>query len=215
MENNGLSLADIASVTKDHDGAFGSDGLWIFALLILLFGGNGGFGFGNNNGLAETDLNLLNAIQNGQRDISSDVQRTAYENMVGEHLKPNGDYVHIKGTLISYNEGRSLKVYVMAEHLEEMANLAYMNKVNLDGTVCSIPRYKVLSSGKEITHITLGTPKSYYFPIIIWDEQALDASHLEFGDKINVVGRIQSRTYVKDKAIHITYEVSTERITEF
>lgn len=81
MENNGLSLADIASVTKDHDGAFGSDGLWIFALLILLFGGNGGFGFGNNNGLAETDLNLLNAIQNGQRDISSDVQRTAYENM--------------------------------------------------------------------------------------------------------------------------------------
>lgn len=81
MENNGLSLADIASVTKDRDGAFGSDGLWIFALLILLFGGNGGFGFGNNNGLAETDLNLLNAIQNGQRDISSDVQRTAYENM--------------------------------------------------------------------------------------------------------------------------------------
>lgn len=81
MENNGLSLADIASVTKDHDGAFGSDGLWIFALLILLFGGNGGFGFGNNNGLAQTDLNLLNAIQNGQREVSSDVQRTAYENM--------------------------------------------------------------------------------------------------------------------------------------
>ena len=82
MEGNGISLADIASVTKDHDhdGAFGSDGLWIFALLILLFGGNGGFGFGNN-GLAQTDLNLLNAIQNGQRDISSDVQRTAYENM--------------------------------------------------------------------------------------------------------------------------------------
>lgn len=81
MENNGISLADIASVTKDHDGAFGSDGLWIFALLILLFGGNGGFGFGNNNGLAQTDLNLLNAIQNGQREVSSDVQRTAYENM--------------------------------------------------------------------------------------------------------------------------------------
>lgn len=124
MENNGLSLADIASVTKDHDGAFGSDGLWIFALLILLFGGNGGFGFGNNNGLAQTDLNLLNAIQNGQREVSSDVQRTAYENMA--------------------------------------------------------------------------TTK--------------DASHLEFGDKVEVVGRIQSRTYVKDKALHITYEVSTERI---
>ena len=132
--------------------------------------------------------------------------------MAGEHLKPTADYVHIKGKLISYNEGRSLKVYVMAEHLEEMINIAYMNKVKLDGTVCSVPRYKVLSSGKEITHITLGTPQSYYFPIIVWDEQAMDASHLEFGDKVEVVGRIQSRTYVKDKALHITYEVSTERI---
>lgn len=34
MENNGLSLADIASVTKDHDGAFGSDGLWIFVKYV-------------------------------------------------------------------------------------------------------------------------------------------------------------------------------------
>lgn len=65
---------------------------------------------------------------------------------------------------------------------------------------------------KEITHITLGTPKSYYFPIIVWDGQALDASHLEFGDEVNVVGRIQSRTYVKDRELHTTYEVSTERI---
>jgi len=46
----GLTLSDIAAVTKDNDGMFGSNGgMWIFALLILLLIGNGGFGaFGGN-----------------------------------------------------------------------------------------------------------------------------------------------------------------------
>ena len=76
------SLSDIASVAKDNDGFGGGNSAWVLILLFaMIFGwGNGGFG-NNNNGLAETDLNLLNAIQNGQRDIISDVQRTAYENM--------------------------------------------------------------------------------------------------------------------------------------
>lgn len=40
---NGLSLADIAAVTKENDGMFaGNGGMWIFALLILLLIGNGG-----------------------------------------------------------------------------------------------------------------------------------------------------------------------------
>lgn len=76
------SLSDIASVAKDNDGFGNGNSAWVLILLFaMIFGwGNGGFG-NNNNGLAETDLNLLNAIQNGQRDIISDVQRTAYENM--------------------------------------------------------------------------------------------------------------------------------------
>lgn len=76
------SLSDIASVAKDNDGFGNGNSAWVLILLFaMIFGwGNGGFG-NNNNGLAETDLNLLNAIQNGQRDIASDVQRTAYENM--------------------------------------------------------------------------------------------------------------------------------------
>ena len=58
----------------------GDDGLWIFALLILLFGG-GGFGFGNNN-IGQQDLQRaidLNSIQEGQAQIMSDIQRTNYE----------------------------------------------------------------------------------------------------------------------------------------
>lgn len=82
MDGN-YSLSDIASVAKDNDGFGNGNSAWVLILLFaMIFGwGNGGFGNNNNNGLAETDLNLLNAIQNGQRDIISDVQRTAYENM--------------------------------------------------------------------------------------------------------------------------------------
>lgn len=46
----GLSLSDIAAVTRDNEGMFGSNGgMWIFALLILLLIGNGGL-FGGRGG---------------------------------------------------------------------------------------------------------------------------------------------------------------------
>lgn len=66
--DNGYSLGDLAAVTRSENGGFGgmgSEGLWVFALLILLFGG-GGFGFGNKppvmNGAPVTEAGLCNAM---------------------------------------------------------------------------------------------------------------------------------------------------------
>ena len=56
----------------------GNDGLWIFALLILLFGG-GGFGFGSHANDATQRAIELNSIQEGQAGIAADVQRGIYE----------------------------------------------------------------------------------------------------------------------------------------
>lgn len=56
----------------------GNDGLWIFALLILLFGG-GGFGFNNHANDATQRAIDLNSIQEGQAGIAADVQRGIYE----------------------------------------------------------------------------------------------------------------------------------------
>ncbi len=64
-------------------GMFDNSGIWIFALLILLFGA-GGFGFGSNGGLTENTLERaidLNSVQNGQRDIESRVQEIGAENI--------------------------------------------------------------------------------------------------------------------------------------
>ena len=44
---NGLSTGDLA-LMRDNDGIGGNGFFWVFALLILMFGGNGWMGGGNN-----------------------------------------------------------------------------------------------------------------------------------------------------------------------
>lgn len=77
---NGYSLGDLAAVTRSENGfaGMGSEGIWIFALLILLFGGGG---FGGNSATSQDIQRAvdLNSIQEGQREISADVQRGIYE----------------------------------------------------------------------------------------------------------------------------------------
>ena len=57
---NGLSTGDLALM---KDNGFGADGgfMWVFALLILMFGmGNGGFGFGGGHGPALATADQVN-----------------------------------------------------------------------------------------------------------------------------------------------------------
>lgn len=81
---NGLTASDVALMQRDTGATWGdSSFMWIFALLILLFGGNG-FGFGNGTGLQQSDLQRaidLNSIQEGQRDIEARVQEVGAENI--------------------------------------------------------------------------------------------------------------------------------------
>ena len=77
--DNGYSLSDVAMATGNGFN-MGGDGMWIFALLILLFGGNGAFGNGNSASQADLQRAIdLNSIQQGQRDIESRVQEVGAE----------------------------------------------------------------------------------------------------------------------------------------
>lgn len=63
------SLSDIANVVRDNDGGFGGNGMWIFALLLLIFGMNGGgWGYNRNNGYANSDINTF-ATAAGQNEL--------------------------------------------------------------------------------------------------------------------------------------------------
>ena len=79
--------ADISALTNSREGTnLGNGGMWIFALLILLRIGNGGW-FGSNrtqpNGATQSDVvytSAFNQLQNENTAIRGDIQRTAYEN---------------------------------------------------------------------------------------------------------------------------------------
>lgn len=54
--------------------------------------------------------------------------------------------------------------------------------------------------------------RSDYLPVIVWGQNARRAAELEVGNSINLLGRIQSREYIKlidgVENIRTTYEVS-------
>lgn len=71
--NSGLSLSDIAAVTKDNDGFGGGNGWWVLIILLALFGGwgnNGGFYGGVNQGAADNYV-LASDFATLQRQIDS------------------------------------------------------------------------------------------------------------------------------------------------
>lgn len=81
--DNGVSLSDIAAVTRGENGdCWGGNGAWWIIILLLALGGNGLWGNGAAQALTQADLQRaidLNSIQNGQRDIESRVQEVGGE----------------------------------------------------------------------------------------------------------------------------------------
>lgn len=68
---NGISLSDIAAVTKDNDGFAGGNGWWVLIILLALFGGwgNGGY-YGAGQGAADNYV-LASDFATLQRQIDS------------------------------------------------------------------------------------------------------------------------------------------------
>lgn len=72
---NGLSLSDIAAVTRDNNGGFADgNGWWVLIILLALFGGwgNAGYGFaGNGSAGAADNYVLASDFATVQRQIDS------------------------------------------------------------------------------------------------------------------------------------------------
>lgn len=82
-----FSPADLAAVNNSRDnGLFGNDSIWVFAILALLWGGNG---FGGRNGFPsdyarQSDVvytSAFNQLQDENNAIRGDIQRVGYDNM--------------------------------------------------------------------------------------------------------------------------------------
>lgn len=135
-----------------------------------------------------------------------------------------GNLIGLIGQFRSYNkivDGKSkLVLRVFVRELCECDENA-PNVIELEGYVCKPPVYRTTPFKREIADLLIAVNRAYnksdYIPAIALGRNARYASTFDVGDKIHLVGRIQSRIYQKsldDGTIEerVAYEVS---ITKF
>ena len=75
------------------------------------------------------------------------------------------------------------------------------NDVVIEGPLCKEPIYRRTPLGREICDTMLAVPRTFhradYLPCIFWGRIAEEISLCHTGDRVRIVGRLQSRTYIK------------------
>jgi single-stranded DNA-binding protein len=159
-------------------------------------------------------------------DISDMLPVTISERLVLGLNIDIGSKLLVEGQLRSYNKyqegSNKLILTVFARNLkiadQEVKN---PNQIYLDGFICKKPVYRTTPFGREITDMLLAVNmpynKSDYIPCIAWGRNARYSENLKVGDRIRILGRIQSRNYQKkiseEQVITRTaYEVSISKM---
>ena len=139
-----------------------------------------------------------------------------------------GEYIMVHGQFRSYNrhEGQKnrlvLSVFVREiSFMEEEPDGTKTNSIWLDGYICKEPIYRKTPLGREIADLLLAVNRPYgksdYIPCICWGRNARYASGFEVGEHVQLLGRIQSREYVKrisdtETEKRVAYEVSVSKL---
>ena len=118
---------------------------------------------------------------------------------------------------------RGCEVFVFvtetAEYLDEDVNEATFN-----GFICKEPKFRETPLGRQICDVLIASNReksnrSDYIPCITWGRTALRVAQMSIGTKIEVVGRLQSREYIKHleddtEETRVAYEVSVITVKE-
>ena len=139
-----------------------------------------------------------------------------------------GEYIMVHGQFRSYNRHEEQKnrlvLYVFVRELsfmEEEPDGTKTNSIWLDGYICKEPIYRKTPLGREIADLLLAVNRPYgksdYIPCICWGRNARYASGFEVGEHVQLLGRIQSREYVKrisdtETEKRVAYEVSVSKL---
>ncbi|MDO4473105.1 MAG: single-stranded DNA-binding protein [Eubacteriales bacterium] len=139
-----------------------------------------------------------------------------------------GEYIMASGQFRSYNRHEEQKnrliLSVFAREIEFIDDEPEGSKTNsilLDGYICKQPIYRKTPLGREIADLLLAVNRPYgksdYIPCICWGRNARYAAAFEIGEHVQVLGRIQSREYVKkisetETEKRIAYEVSVSKL---
>ena len=139
-----------------------------------------------------------------------------------------GEYIMVHGQFRSYNRHEEqknrlvLSVFVREiSFMEEEPDGTKTNSIWLDGYICKEPIYRKTPLGGEIADLLLAVNRPYgksdYIPCICWGRNARYASGFEVGEHVQLLGRIQSREYVKrisdtETEKRVAYEVSVSKL---
>ena len=150
------------------------------------------------------------------------------ERLIDTEQDYTGQLIRVSGQFRSYNRHEEkknrlvLSVFVRElEFLDEIDENEKTNQIFLDGYICKEPIYRKTPLGREIADVLLAVNRSYgksdYIPCICWGRNACFASGFTVGSHIQIVGRVQSREYVKrideENVEHrVAYEVSVSKV---
>ena len=150
------------------------------------------------------------------------------ERLIDTEQDYTGQLIRVSGQFRSYNRHEEkknrlvLSVFVRElEFLDEIDENEKTNQIFLDGYICKEPIYRKTPVGREIADVLLAVNRSYgksdYIPCICWGRNARFASGFTVGSHIQIVGRVQSREYVKrideENVEHrVAYEVSVSKV---
>lgn len=139
-----------------------------------------------------------------------------------------GQHVKVSGQFRSYNRHEEkknrlvLSVFVREiEFVEEELDCTKTNQIYLDGFICKPPVYRKTPLGREIADLLVAVNRPYgksdYIPCICWGRNARYASTFAVGGSVQIIGRIQSREYMKklsetESEKRVAYEVSVGKL---
>ncbi len=150
---------------------------------------------------------------------------TISDRLLARHEVQVGDKINLVGQFRSYNkmEGERSKLLLTAfvRDLLPIDENVTPNTIEITGYICKPPIYRTTPFKREICDVLIAVNRAYnksdYIPCIMWGRNARFVQNMKVGEKLTVVGRIQSRTYVKnlgeDKSEErVAYEVSVSKI---
>ena len=168
------------------------------------------------------NLNLSIPRLSGQSDI---IPVTISERLLKSQQITIGDTVAIKGQFRSYNKLEETKskllLTVFVRDLIEIDESMNPNIIELNGFVCKEPIYRTTPFKREICDVLLAVNRAYnksdYLPCIAWGRNARYVKNIKIGQKVTIIGRIQSREYQKkigenESLTKTAYEISISKI---
>lgn len=171
-------------------------------------------------GFYELDLNVKRLSDN--YDI---VPVTVSERLLSDGAFEMNKIVSIKGQFRSYNkliDGKSkLLLTVFVREVMENDETLNPNIIELSGFVCKEPIYRTTPFKREICDVLLAVNRAYnksdYLPCIAWGRNARFVKNIKVGQKVSIIGRIQSREYQKkisetESMVKTAYEISVGKI---